>query len=175
MEILKAATDWAKAELVSTPFFVLFGVTFMLASIGFWQFGKTDLAKAYILPTLIAGILLTVIGLGLYFTNKTRLGEFEKAYNKDAVAFVDSELERADATLREYKNIVFTAIPLIMMACALVLLFVKGPSWRASMITTLAMLAVILLVDGLAHGRIKDYHEQLLEAKQEMRNQDAAF
>ena len=29
MDILKASTDWAKAELFSTPFFILFGVLFM--------------------------------------------------------------------------------------------------------------------------------------------------
>ena len=45
MEILKTATDWAKAEVFSTTFFILFGIGFVAASIGFWQLGKTDLAK----------------------------------------------------------------------------------------------------------------------------------
>jgi hypothetical protein len=30
MDILKSATDWAKAELISTPFFILFGLLFMV-------------------------------------------------------------------------------------------------------------------------------------------------
>ena len=68
MDILKTATDWAKDELFSTPFFILFGVIFMLTSLGFWQLGKTDMARAYILPTLVAGALLTTVGLGLFFT-----------------------------------------------------------------------------------------------------------
>ena len=53
MDTLKAATDWARAELFSTPFFILFGIVFMVASLGFWQLGKTDMAKAYIIPTLV--------------------------------------------------------------------------------------------------------------------------
>ena len=167
MDILKAATDWAKAELLSTPFFILFGVVFMAASLGFWQLGKTDMAKAYIFPTLVAGALLLIIGLGLFFTNKARIPQFEAAYNEDATAFIVSELDRADATLKEYKNIVFTAIPLIIAACALVLFFANGPVLRASMITTMATLVVILLVDGLAHARIDTYNQQLLQAKQE--------
>lgn len=169
MDILKAATDWAKAELVSTPFFILFGVVFMVTSLGLWQFGKTDLAKAYIIPTLVAGALLAIIGLGLFFTNKSRITQFEKAYHEDAAAFVTSELERADATLKEYKNIVFTAIPLIIVACSLVLFFVSTPIWRASMISTIAMLTVILLIDGLAHARIDEYNRQLLQAQQELK------
>lgn len=161
MDILKTATEWAKAELFSTPFFILFGVLFMVASLGFWQLGKTDIARAYIIPMLVAGALLTIIGLGLFFTNKSRITQFETAYNADASTFVASEIERTEATLKEYKNVVFTAIPLIIVVCALVIFFVNTPGWRASMITTIAMLVVILLIDGTAHARIKSYNEQL--------------
>ena len=165
MDILKTATDWAKAEVFSTSFFILFGIGFVVASIGFWQLGKTDLAKAYIIPTLVAGLLLLTIGFGLFFTNKSRITQFEKAYNKDASAFVKSELERTESTLKEYKNVVFTAIPLIIATCALVIMFVNTPVWRASMITTIAMLIVILLIDGTAHGRIEAYKEQLVSVQ----------
>lgn len=170
MDILKAATDWAKAELISTPFFVLMGLAFLAISLGFWQVGKTDLAKAYIIPTLVAGTLLVIIGLGLFFTNKSRITQFEIAYQENKVAFVDSELTRAEATLKEYKNVVFTGIPIIIAICAAVLFFVNAPVWRASMITTIAMLSVILFIDGLAHARISDYNQNLLKAKQEIGN-----
>lgn len=168
MDILKTAIDWAKAELVSTSFFIIIGVVFVLASYGFWQFGKTELARAYIIPALIAGTFLMTVGFGLFFTNKSRITQFEKAYNKDALAFVESELARTDSTLKEYKTIVFTAIPLIIAACCMVIMFINTPIWRASMITTIAMLAVILLIDGTAHARIEAYKKQLvLVEKQE--------
>lgn len=168
MEILKTSTDWVKAELFSTPFFILFGVLFMAASFGYWQLGKTEMARAYIIPTLVAGALLTTIGLGLFFTNKSRLTKFETAYNKDALAFVDSELIRAEGTLKEYQNVVFRAIPLIIIICALGILFIDKPIWRASMITAIAMVVVILLIDGTAHARIDNYNKNLLLAKQEL-------
>jgi len=101
MDILKTATDWAKAELVSTPFFMLFGIAFLAASFGFWQLGKTDMARAYIIPTLVAGLLLLTIGLGLCFTNKARITAFETAYQSDAAAFVTSEMNVPTAL---YKN-----------------------------------------------------------------------
>ncbi|MCF8244264.1 MAG: hypothetical protein K9J37_05620 [Saprospiraceae bacterium] len=170
MEILKAATDWAKAELFSTPFFILFGGLFVLASIGFWQLGKTEMAKAYIIPTLVAGVLLMIIGFGLFFTNKSRLANFPAAYERDASAFVESELARAEATLKEYQTIVFKAIPLIIAACALVIVFIDKPIWRASMITTIAMLVVILLIDGTAHARIDAYNKQLELVEKQERN-----
>jgi hypothetical protein len=163
MDILKTATDWAKDELFSTPFFILFGVLFVIASIGFWQLGKTEMARAYIIPTLVAGVLLMIIGLGLFFTNKSRITQFETAYNTNASAFVEAEIIRAEATLKEYQNIVFKAIPLIIAVCSLIILFIDKPIWRASMITTIAMLVVILLIDGTAHARIDAYHKELIE------------
>ena len=161
MNILNTATDWAKAELFSTPFFMLFGLTFMAASLGFWQLGKTEVARAYILPTLIAGVLLLIIGLGLFFTNKARITEFEIAYNKNESEFIKSEIKRSESTLKEYNTVVFKAIPIIIIISALLIIFIDKPLWRAINITTIAMMIVVLLIDGTAYSRIKVYKEQL--------------
>ena len=167
MDILKASTDWAKSELFSTPFFVLFGVLFIAASIGFWQLGKTEMAKAYIIPTLVAGVLLTIIGLGLFFTNKSRLANFPVEYKQDTSAFVKSELVRTEATLKEYQNIVFTAIPIIIAVCAIGIMFLNAPIWRASLITSIAMLIVIMLIDGTAYARVDSYNKQLISVERQ--------
>ncbi|WP_066217703.1 hypothetical protein [Formosa haliotis] len=161
MDILKIATEWAKAEVFSTRFFILFAILFLVASIGFWQLGKTDIAKAYIIPTLVAGALLLTIGLGLFYTNKSRVKTFETAYKTDAPAFVTSEIARAESTLKEYNTVVFKAIPMILIVAALLIIFINTPTWRAISITTIAMLIVILLVDGTAHGRMETYYKQL--------------
>lgn len=168
MDILKVATDWAKAELVSTSFFILVGLAFTCVSFGFWQFGKTDLAKAYVIPILVVGVLLMTIGFGLFFTNKARITQFEQAYKKNKSEFVSSELKRVEATLKEYKNIVFTAIPFIIMACGLGIYFMSSPVWRSCLISTIAMLSVILLIDGLAYARIDEYNKELQKIAQEL-------
>lgn len=162
MDILKTATDWAKAEVFSSTFFIIFGVILVATSIGFWQLGKTDLAKAYIIPAMVAGALLLIIGLGLVFTNKARISSFAVDYNQDASAFVKSEIVRVDNTLKEYQTVVFKVIPIIIIAAALVIIFINTPIWRAISITTIAMLIVILLIDGSAHARIKEYKQQLV-------------
>lgn len=163
MEILKIATDWAKAEVFSTQFFILFGFLFALASVGFWQLGKTDIAKAYIIPTLVASLILMIIGFGLYFTNKSRVKEFEIAYKNNSSIFVESELARVESTLKEYQTIVFKIIPLIIAIAAILILFIDSPTWRAISITTIALMVIILLIDGTAHARIEAYNQQLLK------------
>ena len=161
MELLKLATEWAKAEVFSTRFFIYFAIFFLAASAGFWQLGKTDLAKAYTIPMLIAGLLLLTIGLGLFYTNKNRITQFEKAYSLDKVAFKDAEITRAESTLKEYSTVVFKAIPILICIAALCILFFDDPKGRAYSITAIAMLVVILLVDGTAHARITNYYKQL--------------
>ncbi|MUH35383.1 hypothetical protein D9O36_05990 [Zobellia amurskyensis] len=161
MDLLKLAIEWAKAEVFSTRFFIFFAIGFLIASAGFWQLGKTDLAKAYIIPTLVAGLMLMTIGIGLFYTNKSRITQFETAYNENAYAFVESETTRAEATLKEYKTIVFKVIPIIIIVAALLIIFINTPTWRAISITTIAMLIVILLVDGTAYARIDAYNKEL--------------
>ena len=160
MELLKLATEWAKAEVFSTRFFIMFAILFIIASLGFWQLGKTDLAKAYIIPTLVAGILLLIIGSGLNYTKIQRVKQFEKDFTINAPAFYQSEIERSEGTLKEY-TVVFKVIPILIIIAALLILFINTPTWRAISITTIAMLIVILLVDGTAHARIDAYYKEL--------------
>jgi len=106
----------------------------------------------------------------LFFTNKSRVTQFEEAYNKDASAFVESEIARAERTLNEYRTIVFKAIPLIIATCALLIIFLHAPVWRASMITVIAMMVVILLVDGTAYARIQAYYAELISVGNQFKN-----
>ncbi|MEX0288207.1 MAG: hypothetical protein AB3N14_03780 [Flavobacteriaceae bacterium] len=161
MEILKIATEWAKAEVFSARFFILFAILFLVASIGFWQLGKTEMAKAYIIPTLVAGVLLMAVGLGIFFTNKARITSFAEAYNESPTEFIRSEITRTEKSMGEYSTIVFKVVPFIMVAAALLIVFVDKPIWRATCITVIAMMVVILLVDSNANERIITYRNQL--------------
>ncbi len=166
MDIVNVATEWARAEAFSARFFIIFAALFLAASFGFWQLGKTELARAYIVPTLIAGALLMTIGMGIYFGNKSRVTSFAKAYASDPTEFVKSEIVRAEKTMAEFRTIVFKVIPGIIALAALLIVFVDKPIWRASCITVIAMMVVLLLVDSNSNARILEYHQRLmLEAR----------
>jgi ABC-2 type transport system permease protein len=167
MDILRTAIDWTKAEMFSSAFFILFGAIFLLASLGFWQLGKTDVAKAYVIPVLVAGTLLLIIGLGLFFPSQARVTGFSVAYNSDAAQFIATEIGRADKILNDYRIVVFSIIPLIITVCALLILYFESPIWRASLITTIAMMAAILMIDTNANARLEAYKAKLKEAEKQ--------
>lgn len=164
MDIVTAATEWAKAEVFSSRFFIFFAVLFLLASIGFWQLGKTDTSKTFIYPTLIAGILLMAVGVGILFTNQSRVKSFESAYHENANEFIKSEILRTKKSMGEFKTIVFKIIPIIVAVAAILIVLFEKPIIRAICITTIAMMVVILFVDINANARITDYHSQLEKA-----------
>ena len=139
MEIIKFATEWARAEVFSSRFFILAAIAFLLATIGFWQLGKTEVARAYIYPTMVAGILLLAVGVGIFYANKQRVTSFTEAYNADATAFVESEIARTEKSMGEFRTIVFKVIPFIIVAAALLIVFVDSPLCRAISITTIAI------------------------------------
>lgn len=161
MDILKTSIEWAKDEVFSTKFFILFGIMFIIATICFWQLGKTDTAKAFIYPTLVAGILLIIIGVGLLYSNQTRLKNFPTEYNTDPTAFVESEITRVEETMASYERSVFKVIPVIIIVAALVIIFMSSPLSKAISITTIAMMICIVAVDTNAHGRLGTYLQKL--------------
>lgn len=169
MEILKTSIEWAKAEVFHSTFFIIFGIVFVFATIGFWQLGKTEIAKAFIFPTLVVGILLLIVGFGLFFTNKYRIVKFTKDYNNNPSSFLTSEMTRAEKTAKGFQN-VFKIIPIIIIIAALLIIFVDKPIWRAIGISTIAMMAVILLIDSNASSRIESYNKQLLSIEKSTNN-----
>lgn len=161
MDIVKAAMYWGRAEMFSAQFFILFAIIFLIASAGFWQLGKTGMAKAYIFPMLVCGMLLLAIGLGLFFTNKARVASFETAYQDNPSLFIQSEITRAEQTVTEYTTIVFKIIPVIIIVAALIFIVIDTPIWRAISTSTIAIMIVIMLVDINANARMEAYQEQL--------------
>ena len=100
----------------------------------FEQLGKTDLAKAYIIPTKVVGILLLIIGSGTNYSNIQRVKQFEKDFNTDETAFYQSEIERSESTIEQFA-FVFKLVPILVIVEALLILFINAPTWRAISVT----------------------------------------
>lgn len=168
MEIIKAATEWAKAEIVSSIFFMLFGLAYTLGSLGFWKFGNTPLTKALFIPLLIAGGLLLSAGISFYLSNKSILANFEKEYNENAAALIDSEINRTKSTMKSYENIALKVFPAIIIIMVIVFILISNPMIRAFSVSIIAFLFVLVLLDSQALKRIKTYHHQLEIVKEQL-------
>lgn len=164
-DILKLSTDWARAEVFSAKITLLLSLLFFLGAIGFWQLGKTAMAKAFVCPMIVAGVLIAAVSAGLYFANAPRIQQFETAYNDDAKAFVQTEIARTAKSQGELA-LVFKVLPLIIIAGALLIMFVNTPLWRAIGITIIALMIALMFIDSNTNARNTIYHQHLLAEKQ---------
>ncbi len=161
MEIVKLAVEWAKDEVLSSKIFILFGILFIITSVGFWQLGKTEVARAFIYPVLIAGILLLAAGVSFYFSNKSRVSNFKTEYKANPSGFISSEIKRTEKTINEYRNTAFKVFPVIIAIAAITIIFIDKPIWRAICITVIAFMTILLWIDSNALSRIETYQNEL--------------
>jgi ABC-2 type transport system permease protein len=164
MEIIKLSTDWAKAEVFSAKIVLLLSLLFFFAAIVFWQSGKSAMAKAFVLPMVLAGVLMLAVSAGLYFANRPRIAKFEAAYNRDVKTFVQSEIDRTAKSMHELA-LVFKILPLIIVAAAFVIIFVNTPLWRAIGITTIAFMTMLMFIDSNTDARNTAYCTKRRAAK----------
>ncbi|MGU3373970.1 hypothetical protein [Chryseobacterium sp. M5A1_1a] len=164
MDILKLSIEWAKAELFSAKIIWLFSLIILLSAGGFALWGKTAMAKAFVIPLIVSGILLIVVSIGLYTASQPRITQFAIAYKNDAGGFVEKEIERTTKSDGDFK-VVFKALPAIAIVAAIFLILFSTPNWRAISITVILLVTFLMLVDSNTAARNAAYREQLLKNK----------
>jgi len=169
MDIIKAETEWAKAEIVSAIIFMLFGICYILGSFGFWKFGNTPLAQSLVIPILIAGVLLLSAGISFYASNKSKIKNFESDFKSNPSELINSEITRTASTIKTYESVALKVFPVIIVVSALVFWFVPNPTIRAICLAIIAFLFVLVLLDSQALKRIKKYHQQLELAQKDLK------
>jgi ABC-2 type transport system permease protein len=164
MDIIKLSTDWAKAEVFSAKIVSLFSAITIIAAIGFWFWGRTIMARAFIWPLLVAGIFLAVVGAGLYFANNPRITRFEDEYRRNPEVFLQEEILRTAESKRQLA-LVFKILPAIIIFAAAGILLLPPYLWRAIAVTTIILATFLMIVDSNTEARNNIYNSQLSSFK----------
>ena len=163
MDILKIATDWAKIELISNAVFVLASIIFLSVSFALQTYARESHFSTYSLPFLIAAILLLILGAGLLFStwhNSTNL-QFQFQFQQDRALFIQDELTRAEKTISQYKLAVYMIFPALGLISFCVLLVFQNDQVRASALTSVIVLLILIIVDTAAKERLVKYTKDL--------------
>lgn len=164
MDLLKLSTEWARAELFSAKIVWLFSLITLISAVGFSVWGKTAMAKAFVIPLAIAGVLFIVIGIGLYAANKPRIAQFEQEQRTDRAAFITKEIARTTKSNQDFV-LVFKVLPGLAVLAAAALLIAHAPVWRAAALVTLLVVVFLMLVDSNTAARNEAYRQELLNSK----------
>ena len=164
MDILKLSTDWAESEVFSSKIVWLFSLIELSAALGFWFFGRTPMARSFIWPLFIAGLLIALVGAGLYVANSPRIDRFQQEYRLDPNQFAQFEIQRTEKSKGELA-LVFRIIPAIIILAAAVILLVPGGVWRAVAVTVIINAAFLMAVDSNTEARNNIYHSEISTLK----------
>jgi Mg2+/citrate symporter len=164
MDIIKLSTDWARAEVFSAKIVWLFSAIELLTAIGFWYWGRTTMARAFIWPLLVMALFLIAVGAGLYAANHPRIAQFENEYHRDPKAFAETEIQRTAKSQREMA-LVFRILPAIIIVAAIVIMLAPAPIWRTITVSIILTAAFLMVVDSNTEARNDAYHSQLLSNK----------
>jgi ABC-2 type transport system permease protein len=160
MDVLKLSTDWARAEVFSAKIVWIFSAITIIAAIGFWSWGRTAMARAFIWPLLVAGIFMAAVGAGLYFANKPRITRFEVEFRRNPEAFLKGEILRTTESNRQL-SLVFKILPAIIIFAAVGILLLPPNIWRAIALTTTITAVFLMIVDSNTEARNNLYNSQL--------------
>ena len=140
MDILKLSTDWAKAEVFSAKIVWLFSAIEILTALGFWQLGRTAMAKAFVWPLLLT------------------------QYHQNPDTFIKEEIQRTTVSQKQL-SLVFRILPAIIILASLAIMLLPIFPWRAAAITIIITTAFLMIVDSNTEARNDAYHAQLLSFK----------
>lgn len=160
MDIVKLSTEWARSEVFSAKIIALLSIVVLLTAVGFFYFGKTQMARAFIIPMLVSGVFLVAVSAGLYFANQPRIEKFEKEFIENPKDFVQKEIQRTEKSNNDFK-LVFQILPLLAIVGSLLIFFLKNPHWKAIGIVLVLLSALLMLIDANTAARNDNYLNEL--------------
>lgn len=161
MDILKIATDWVKIELVSNSVFILASIIFLFTSFFLKSYARDSGFFVYYLPLVIAAILLLILGAGLFFSTWQLSANLETNFLKDRQLFIDAELMRAEKTISQYNLAIGLIFPALGLVNFCILLIFQNDHVRASSVTFLVVLVILIIIDTAAKERLTNYAKHL--------------
>ena len=118
------------------------------------------MAHAYIIPLLVTGLLLMILGSGLVVPNYFRLSNLPDTFQANATIFIANELACVDKN-----NARFVIFQTIIIVCIVILMIMRTTIWQDSAISVISMLAILLFVYSNANARFGTYKAGLGQAR----------
>ncbi len=161
MDFIQHSLNWCKGEFFEAKLILTFGIGVIIIAILFYTWGNTPSAKAMLFPLLVVGLMFSIIGGGMLYSNPKRMVEFPKAYEENPTAFIKSEKARVDEFISWYPKTryIMAGLALIGLAC---FLFWATPIGRAIGIALILMALATFVVDHFSEERAEIYYKEIM-------------
>ena len=160
MDILHHLEVYINAQKTVGLQSIVFGTSFLVTAILFHVFGDSSVSNGLRTGSLIFGLILIGLGVGLRINQGGLLQKQTELYQNDKLEFQEVEHERMlkvrNANSRDQRIIVV----LIVISLA-IFHFVKIPFWQGVSFCFIVFLLGVMIIDVFSFHSVKAYYEQL--------------
>ena len=159
--MLQNTIDWYGGEILEAKFFIAFGVFLLCSTVLLYIYGNPSSAKALIIPLIVIGILIALLGFGGVYSNSHKIVEVEQSFKQNQKEFVEAEISRVEGL--NYYRPLSIAISLLCFLFAIgILYFVKNIQWQAIAIALILFGSAFTTVNYFANERTITYYNKLI-------------
>lgn len=162
MNIIQHTLAWTKGELFESKMIILFGITTVVLGWIFYKIGTTPNAKAMFIPLFVIGLIYTVIGSNMLYSNQRRMIEYPIKFKENKTEFLHVEKIRVESFQYQYKISKVVATICFLMTI-FIFLFTKTPTWQGIGIGLSLFGLVGLIVDFFSEERANIYYHEILK------------
>lgn len=160
MDIIKQTIHWYNGEIFEAKFIFGFGLFLIIVSLLFYFLGNSTNAKALLIPFLAIGVIFSVIGVNMAYSNTQKLKVIENQYKQNAPEFVKTEIKRVEDFQYLYPlSIAISAICFTISLC--LLYFSKSSTWQSIAISLIIFGTAFAIIDYFSKERANEYYKQL--------------
>lgn len=165
MKFIEYSIAWVKGEQFEGMCIAIAGIATLFATFMLWKMGTTENARSLAVPTLVLGLLFTLMGSNMVYSNGQRHHEFQQAFEKDNQQFIVAEKKRVE----DFQFMYPTSLA-ISAVCFLITLVVfvwsKNPTLHAIGIVKSVFGLSLISIDYFSKERVAIYYEQILQQLQ---------
>lgn len=152
------------AEKQESMLFVIMGVIAILLAMACWFYIKTNFSKGMVLPFVLVGLLMCIVGFTVYTRSDSDRIRNVYALDMNPGELKEKEIPRMEKVMKSFVVYRYTEIFLFLTGTGLFLFFRTNSDkafWSGLGLGLLIMAFVALIADGFAERRGAVYLEGL--------------
>ena len=162
MNFLQHTLDWYNGEAFEASLIGIFGVIVLIVALLFWKLGFTPNAKYLVIPLVVFGLLLSIMGTIGFISNKNKLTELKRTEIINEIEFIQSEAERVEGFQWLYTfTIILAAVSFFLAVCFFI--FSNSKQLQAIGIVIILLGLTGLVIDYFSKERADFYYNKILE------------
>lgn len=162
MNIIEHSIAWAKGEQFEGMCIAVGGILSIVLAILLWKFGTTINAKSLVIPTLVFGLLLTLMGGFMIYSNGQRQHDFQQSYEKNSIEFTQQEKMRVEDFQFMYPTSLAISV-VCFLTTLIAFVWSNNPNFQAIGIVLSVFGLSLIIIDFFSKERAAIYYEQILQ------------